>query len=163
MSRRKTFCSLNWSEYVPALQSVYQGLGCVARDKDPPRKRMRPPGAGAGGRARTRGPGARPRSRRPWRWRWPAGGCWTRRSSGGRAEAGRGTWRDISLDGDWGETRARSPLYRQSDEVTRKPDHLQCHQGSLSHWLHGSLLCSRLLVYLSVLISIQYFHESKLI
>ena len=32
-----------------------------------------------------------------------------------------------------GEARGRSALYRQSDEVTRKPDHFQCHQGSLSY------------------------------
>ena len=31
------------------------------------------------------------------------------------------------------EARGRSALYRQSDEVTRKPDHFQCHQGSLSY------------------------------
>ena len=43
-----------------------------------------------------------------------------RRLGGGHGETG-------------GEARARSPLNRQSDEVTRKPDHLQCHQGSLSY------------------------------
>ena len=31
------------------------------------------------------------------------------------------------------EAGGRSALYRQSDEVTLKPDHFQCHQDSLSY------------------------------
>ena len=49
-----------------------------------------------------------------------------RRLGGGHAE--------ISASLETGsEAGGRSALYRQSDEVTRKPDHFQCHQGSLSY------------------------------